>query len=99
MQSLKSDYTALKSLELHHGYKLLETLWLYELNKVEEARDKAAKRGSETAWKYWAGYEKGFKLAVMQLKSSLAHMELENEELQGEGKFEGLMKELRGETI
>lgn len=95
---MKSDYVALKSLDQNHGYKLLQALWIHELTKIEEARDSAARRGSETAWRYWAGQEKGFKLAVMQLARSLAHMESESDDLEGDGKFETLMSELRGDV-
>lgn len=95
---MKSDYIALKSLDQHEGYKLLQALWIHETAKVEEARSKAAKRSSEGTWKYWAGYEEGFKFAVMQLQRSLLHMESESENLQGDGKFEALMNELRGDV-
>lgn len=94
---MKSDYIALKSLEQHNGYKVLEALWIHELSEIEKARDNAAKRGSETAWRYWAGQEKGFKTAITHLQRALLQMENEGEDSTDSGKFENLMAELRGE--
>jgi len=95
---MKSEYVGLKSLENHHGYKILEALWIHELTEVEKARDSAAKRGGESAWRYWAGQEKGFKLAMTQLQRALVHMEHENEDLKDGTKIEDLLSELRGEV-
>lgn len=95
---MKSDYIALKSLEQHNGFKVLQALWIHQLTKIEEARDSAAKRGNETAWRYWAGQEKGFKLAVTHLQVALKEMEDSGDNEKDEGNFETLMAELRGET-
>ena len=92
---MRSDYIALKSLEAHHGYAVLQALWMHELTKIEEARDSAAKRGSETAWRYFAGQEKGAKLMMTQMQRSLAHMESEGEDSPESGNLEALMQELR----
>lgn len=91
------DYISLKDLPNHAGYKILENEWLYQVGKIEEARDKAAKRSGESAWRYWAGQEAGFKLAVTTLARTLSRMEAEAEEQSQdqESVVDKLLKEIK----
>jgi hypothetical protein len=82
----------------HAGYKYLEDLWRARLAEVQEKRDKAAQRGSETAWRYWAGVEKGFQLAVTLLPLTLAEMDSEIDNEQAEDRFAAIAQELKGEV-
>lgn len=72
---MKREYHALKELESVEGYKVLQELWMYQVSKIEEARDRAASRGQESAWRYSAGKEAGFKLAMTALARGLLDME------------------------
>lgn len=92
---MKDQYLALRSLKDHSGYNALEELWMIQLSKIEEGRDKAAKKNQESAWRYWAGQEAGFKLATTQLVRALMDMEKEDENLTGEDKITKMLEELR----
>ena len=95
---MKSQYTKLKSLTDHPGWEILKQEWLAQITKIEECRDKAAKRGSETAWRYWAGQEYGAKLMTMTAEIALANMEKENLDDSENNGYEDLLKEARGEV-
>lgn len=75
---MREDYSALKGLENSRGYQILMELWIYQMSKIEEARDKAAKQSThkaESDWRYMAGQEKGFKLAMTALQRGIVDME------------------------
>lgn len=86
-------------LQGHAGYKILEDLWRIRFAEIQEKRDKAAQRGSETAWRYWAGIEKGFREAVVTLEAELASMENEVDREQSDERFSAIAEELKGETV
>ena len=88
-----SDYMDVLALSKHRGYQQLENEWLHQVSLIEQARDKAAKKGSETAWRYWAGQEAGFKLAMTTLARMIAGMDAESD---GESKTD-LVDKLLGE--
>lgn len=90
----RNTYIILNQLMSHPGWKVLEELWLEEVTSIEDGRDKAAKRGSETAWRYWAGMEKGFKSAIIQPKIILARMEMDEDNSRAENKVADLIQEL-----
>lgn len=96
---MKAEYIALKTIEGSSGWKVLNDLWLYQISKIEEGRDKAAARGSETAWRYWAGQEKGFKLAMTALARALLEMESKDEDMQvdeeAQKRIDKLLSEVR----
>lgn len=95
---MNNEYTLLTGLENMPGYQLLQQLWQHQVLKIQQERDKAAKRGSETAWRYWAGQEAGFALAVTCLPRAIKQMEDENENIQSESHIDSLLNEIRGET-
>lgn len=92
---MNSDYLALKHLLTQPSFRLLEALWLHQVGKIEEARDKAALRGSETAWRYYAGQEKGFKLAMTAVQRALAQMESEDQSIDEDTKYEAMLENLK----
>ena len=94
---MRSEYIALKSMIEHPGWKVLEGEWLAQMTKIQEARDRAAKRGNETAWRYWAGQEFGAKVMMMTAMVAMSRMEQENDSLKPDSEFDDLLKEVRGE--
>lgn len=96
---MKNEFISLKSLLAHPGWAVLEAEWMAQVTKIEEARDKAAKRGSDSAWRYWAGQEFGFKLAITAAQRTLDNMAKENEALEGEARYESLLSEIKGEKV
>lgn len=92
---MNEDYLDLKRLENVIGYKKLQALWLHQVSDIEKARDKAAKRGSETAWRYWAGQEAGFKLAMTALDRAIQEIEKNEENLDGEEHMNRVLDELK----
>lgn len=98
---MNDEYLQLKTLQGSRGYKLLEAIWLLQITKIEESRDKAAQKGAESAWRYWAGMEKGTKLIITALERALLDMEKQEEELQGEDRITQMLDEIKvkGETL
>lgn len=92
---MKSEYAALAGLETNTGFRVLEALWIHQIAKIEEARDKAAAKGNETAWRYWAGQEKGFKLAMTARQRAMVEMEKEKENIDQESAIDRLFEEVR----
>lgn len=92
---MKQEYHALKFMEKSDGYKILQELWILQVSKIEEARDRAASRGQESAWRYQAGQEKGFKLAMTALVRALADMERSEEGLDEDNAAEKLLEEIK----
>lgn len=90
-----NEYAALRGILQHGGYKILEALWLEQISKIEASRDNAAKRGNESAWRYWAGQEKGFKLAMTAVHRAISDMEKEHANLEQEDKIEKMLEEIR----
>ena len=94
---MNHDANLLAALETHAGYKILEQLWLQDISEIEEKRDQAARRGNESAWRYWAGVEKGAKQLMVKLKVTLAEWELESTEEDDQERLLKMAKELKGE--
>lgn len=88
----------LGQIQIHSGYKYLEDLWRERLSVIQEKRDKAAKNGQESAWRYWAGMEKGFQEAVLTLPLMLADMDNQVDNEQAEDRMAVIAKELKGEN-
>lgn len=97
---MNNDYLILKHLENEPGYRALQELWIHQVSEIEAARDKAASRGTESAWRYAAGKEAGFKLAMTALKRALMEIEETHKDDQEEKPSEvidTLLSGLRGE--
>jgi hypothetical protein len=89
----------LSTLAKSPGYMKLMELWIQEVTEIEAKRDSAASRGQESAWRYFAGQEKGFKRAMVRLNEELVKMEEEGGDIAQEPseKIERLLSEARGE--
>lgn len=94
---MNHNVNLLAALETHAGYKILEQLWLEDISEIEEKRDNAAKRGNESAWRYWAGMEKGAKQLMVKLKVTLAAWESESTEEDDQERLMRMAKELKGD--
>lgn len=95
---MRSEYLALRRLSESSDYRMLEAIWMHHVSKIEQARDRAASRGQESAWRYAAGQEKGAKLIMTALQAAIVDMESKEEGLADEEKYDSLLKEIRGET-
>lgn len=93
---MKREYELLSSLLNHEGYKLLEALWRDQGVRIQKARDRAASRSQESAWRYYAGQEMGFSLAVTQLQRALAEMEMKDEKLSAESEADKILRTVIG---
>lgn len=91
---MKAEYMALMRLMNNPDYKVLEAIWTHHLTAVEKSRDNAAARGTESAWRYYAGQEKGAKKIITALPAAMLAMESEDSELVGEAKYESLLQEI-----
>lgn len=76
---MTGEYSALRSLQNSDGWKVLTALWAKQGLKVMEGLQKAAAKGQESAWRYYAGQMKGFDIAITQLDRALMDMEREDE--------------------
>jgi len=96
----RATFTLLSTLIKSPGYAKLMQLWTTEVTEIETKRDSAASRGQESAWRYSAGREKGYKEAMMCLAKELLRMEDEGGDVldQPSEKIERLLSEARGET-
>lgn len=96
---MKEDMTVLLKLEESVGYKKLMVLWMQDLTEIEGKRDNAASKGQESAWRYWAGVEKGFKRAMMRLNQEISVMEEEGGDTLNEPSemIQKLLSEARGD--
>lgn len=98
MSDERSDNFDLKMLQGMKGYQKLQGLWGHEGALIMNSLEKAAAKGQESAWRYYAGIAKGFNLAITHLDRALMQMEKE-----GEGESEAtktvaeLLKDVRGD--
>jgi hypothetical protein len=96
----RATFQLLKTLANSEGFKKLMGLWMLEVSEIESRRDSAAQRSQESAWRYFAGQEKGYKKAMVRLAEELSKMEEEGGDFANEPseKIERLLSEARGET-
>lgn len=95
---MNADYNDLKSLHLSIGYQKLQALWAHEGAMVMNGLQRAAAKGQESSWRYYAGQMKGFELAIGQLERALLQMEKEGEQDKPNEKTAAeIIAELRGE--
>ena len=97
---MTKEEKALLSLKDHLGYKELQLCWIKDITEIEGRRDSAASRGQESAWRYQAGIEKGYKKAVMKLEEEIMRLtEEEGNALRGPSdEINELMENARGEN-
>lgn len=96
---MHKDFQMFSVLEKSEAYKRLMVLWMQDLTDIESRRDSSASRGQESAWRYWAGQEKGYKRAMMRLNQELTVMEEDGGETlaQPSEMIEKLLSEARGD--
>lgn len=95
--SIDQQYARFVGLRDNPAYRDLENEWLAQVTKIEEARSKAAKTGGESAWRFHAGREEGFKLAMTALLRAIQKIESELEETP-QNIVDKLMEEVRNEA-
>lgn len=95
---MNSDYLDLAQLKSSRGYQKLQALWAHEYAVLMMGLQKAAAKGQESAWRYYAGQLKGADLMTGMLDRALLQMDKEGEgDNQGTTDVEELMREVRGE--
>jgi hypothetical protein len=99
-KKMNSDYFDLKQLQAMPGYPKLQALWAHEYIALMNGLQKAASKGQESAWRYYAGQLKGADLMTGLLDRALLQMEQqgENEAFdKNEKSAAEIIAELRGE--
>lgn len=94
---MRGEYAALKGLQSHPGYKILQALWLHEHAKIVESMRKAARKNQESSWRFYAGQQEGFDLAVTHLDRALTDMERQEENVQEQKTADQLLREIKGD--
>lgn len=95
---MNADFMDLKMLQGMRGYQKLQALWAHEGALIMNNLQKAAAKGQESAWRYYAGQMKGFDLAITHLERALMQMEKEGEgDNPATKNVEELLKEIRGD--
>ena len=95
---MNADYNDLKQLQGSIAYQKLQALWAHEGAMVMNGLTRAASKGQESAWRYYAGQMKGFELAIGQLERAILQMEKEGAGEQENTKTAAeIIAELRGE--
>ena len=74
---MNADYMDLKMLQGLRGYQKLQALWAHEYALLMSGIQKAASKGQESAWRYYAGQLKGADLMTGMLERALLQMEKE----------------------
>ena len=94
---MNNDYFDLKQLQQSRGYQKLQALWAHEYAALMMGLQRAASKGQESAWRYYAGQLKGADLMTGQLERALVQMEKEGEgDNPATQDVTELLKELRG---
>jgi len=93
----RADYLALMRLKNNPDFQVLQGRWVYKLSQIQTARDNAAARGQEGAWRYYAGQEKGAQIILLSLDMAIKELESDNEEVEASGKYKEIVDELLGE--
>jgi hypothetical protein len=99
---MNSEYNDLYQLKNSKGYEFLVSLWAIQHQKIVDALRKAGKQNKEMNWRYFAGQQEGFEIAITQVDRALKEMAdkgvdtIANEEAAKQ--VEDLMKKLKGEA-
>lgn len=92
------DFQMFVGLRKSEAYKKLFALQMRDVSAIEAKRDAAAGRSQESAWRYYAGIEKGYKDAMIKLDVEIARLEeLGNDNTKPSEKIEKLLAEVRGD--
>lgn len=91
------EYASLTALRDNIDYQTLKVCWAGQGQKIIDAMKRAAARGQESAWRFYAGQMAGFELAVTQLERSIAEMEAESQNKSADTNVDDLLKQIKGE--
>lgn len=93
---MNADYMDLKTVQGMRGYQKLQALWAHEYVLLMAGLQRAAAKGQESAWRYYAGQLKGADLMTGMLDRALLQMEKEGEtDSPATRTVEELLKEIR----
>jgi hypothetical protein len=95
--SNRAEYLALTRLKANPDYQVLEGKWLYVISRIELEADKAANKNGESNWRYYAGQRKGAQAIILSLDLAIKDLELKDDALADETKYDDLLNEIRGE--
>ena len=99
---MNAEYNHLMSLRTSPGYEVLLALWAAQHQKVIDGMRKAAKQNKEMNWRYFAGQQEGFELAITQVDRALKEMAEKGEDImanaEAEKQVEDLLKKIKGEV-
>lgn len=97
----KMEYNALLSLRNSQGYQVLQNLWAMQFKKIVDATRKAGKQNKELNWRYFAGQQEGFEIAITQVERAIVEMEKEDENIEAnheaQEQVEQLLKKIKGD--
>jgi len=94
---MNSDYMDFKELQASRAFHKLQALWAHEGVRIMDALQRAASKGQESAWRYYAGQMKGFDLAITHLERAILQMEKEGEgDTPATKTVEELLNEIKG---
>ncbi|PWT87989.1 MAG: hypothetical protein C5B54_11360 [Acidobacteria bacterium] len=99
---MKAEYNHLTALKQHPGYDILMALWAFQFQKIVSAVRKAAKQNKELNWRYFAGQQEGFELAITQIERSLKEMEEKSDEapanVEAQAQVDDLLRKIKGDV-
>lgn len=76
-------------------------LWAIQHQKIVDALRKAGKQNKEMNWRYFAGQQEGFELALTQVDRAMKEMEEKGEDVvanvEAQRQVEDLLKKIKGE--
>lgn len=76
---MNADFNDLNELRSSRGYQLLLGLWAIQGQKILEASRRAARKPQESAWRFYAGQQEGFELAIGEIDRALTEMQQKSE--------------------
>jgi hypothetical protein len=98
---MTNEYQALMHLRSSPGWPVLQALWAIQHQKIVEAMRKAGKSNKELNWRYYAGQNEGFELALTQVDRALSDMEKARETApetaEAQKQVEDLLRKVRGD--
>jgi len=97
----KMEYMALTQLRQSPGWQVLVALWAMQHKKIVDGMRKAGKTGRDSNWRWFAGQQEGFEIAITQLDRALGEMEAEVIEVdasqEAKTQVEELLKKIKGD--
>jgi soluble cytochrome b562 len=99
---MNAEYNHLYSLKNSKGYEILMALWAIQHQKIVDAMRKSGKQNKEMNWRYFAGQQEGFELAITQVDRAMKEMEEKGEDsiqnAEAAAQVEALLRKVKGEA-